>query len=175
MKYVFTFDEDRCSACGACRMGCIDQNDIDIESGESCFRRTYEDEIELKDGGLYCVYLSAACMHCENAPCIDACPAGCIKKDQETGFTVYDNTNCIGCKSCALACPFGAPVFRKSDGKMVKCDGCNIRVKNGLKPACVRACSFGALDCVAEADFNASEGGKACSQLLKNLGLQKYS
>ena len=80
-------------------------------------------------------------MHCVDAPCISACPVGCLSKDPETGFTVYDNTNCIGCKSCAMACPFGAPRYRKSDGKMVKCDGCNIRVKNGLEPACVKSCT----------------------------------
>lgn len=173
MKYVFTFDERRCSACGACRMGCIDQNDIDITAGEECFRRTYDEEIGLENGEIYCAYLSASCMHCQDAPCIDACPVGCLKKDPETGFTVYDNTNCVGCKSCALACPFGAPVFRKSDGKMVKCDGCNVRVKHGLKPACVLACSFGAIDCVPEEEFKAEEHGKACSQLLQAQGLQK--
>ena len=44
-----------------------------------------------------------------------------------------------------MACPFGAPRYRKSDGKMVKCDGCNTRVKNGLQPACVHSCPTGAL------------------------------
>ena len=112
-------------------------------------------------------------MHCEDAPCIAACPAGCISKDPETGFTIYDNTNCIGCKSCAMACPFGAPRYRKSDGKMVKCDGCNIRVKNGLQPACVRACSFGALTCVTEEEYAASGSTKACHVLIHQLGLKK--
>ncbi len=112
-------------------------------------------------------------MHCDDAPCISACPVGCLRKDPETGFTVYDNANCIGCKSCALACPFGAPRFRPSDGKMVKCDGCNIRVKNGLQPACVRACSFGALTCVTEEEYLADNGKKACNVLLKRLALKR--
>ena len=30
MKHVFVFDEDRCCACSACMMGCMDQNDIDL-------------------------------------------------------------------------------------------------------------------------------------------------
>ncbi len=171
MKYVFTFNESRCSACGACRMGCMDQHDADPAAGEIGYRRTYDEELEMADGSVSFVYLSTTCMHCQDAPCIDACPVGCLKKDGETGFTVYDNTNCIGCKSCALACPFGAPHFRRSDGKMVKCDGCNTRVKNGLKPACVLACSFEAIDCVPESDFNAGEQGKACNGLLKGLGL----
>ena len=104
MKHVFVFDEDRCCACSACMMGCMDQNDIDLSAGEACYRKTYDNEVELADGSIYCAYLSAACMHCDDAPCITACPVGCLSKNPETGFTVYDNTNCIGCKSCALAC-----------------------------------------------------------------------
>ena len=173
MKHVFVFDADKCCACSACMMGCMDQNDIDLAAGEQCYRKTFDNKIELADGGVYCAYLSTACMHCTDAPCIDACPVGCLKKDPETGFTIYDNTNCIGCKSCAMACPFGAPRYRESDGKMVKCDGCNTRVKNGLQPACVRACSFGALTCVTEEEYKASGSDKACNALIDKLGLRK--
>ena len=166
MKYTFTFDEDKCCACSACMIACMDQNDIDVESGEQCFRKTYDPEL-VTDEGLVCVYLSTACMHCVDAPCIAACPSGCLKKDSLTGFTVYDNTNCIGCKSCAMACPFGAPRYRKSDGKMVKCDGCNTRVKNGLKPACVRACPFGALNCISEEEYASGLNDRACNTLIE--------
>lgn len=173
MKHVFTFDESRCCACSSCMIGCIDQNDIHVEDGEACYRKTFDREIELEDGGIYCAYLSTACMHCVDAPCVSACPTGCLQKDPETGFTIYDNSKCIGCKSCAMACPFGAPRFRMADGKMVKCDGCNERVKAGLQPACVRACTFGALQCVTEEEYAASGSEKACSALIDRLGLRK--
>ena len=44
------------------------------------------------------------CRHCEDAPCAKACPVGC--------FTITDEVQlneslCIGCKMCVLACPFG--------------------------------------------------------------------
>ncbi len=169
MKHIFVFDQDKCSACSACMMGCMDQNDIDLAAGDQCFRKTYDNELKLNDGSNYCAYISAACMHCTDAPCITACPVGCLSKDPETGFTIYDNTNCIGCKSCAMACPFGAPRYRAADGKMVKCDGCNDRVKNGMKPACVRACSFGALQCMTEEEFKAQENLRALHTIAKNL------
>ena len=56
---------------------------------------------------------------------------------------------------------------------MVKCDGCNTRVKNGLQPACVRACSFGALTCVTEEEYQAAGSGKACSALLSQYAPKK--
>ena len=74
-----------------------------------------------------------------------------------------------------MACPFGAPRYRKADGKMVKCDGCNERVKNGMKPACVRNCSFGALDCIPEEEYLNSGSDKACNHLIEKLGLKKKS
>ena len=173
MKQVFVFDPDQCCACSACMIGCIDQNDTDLAAGDVCFRKTFDTEIPLANGETYCAYLSTACMHCTDAPCIAACPVGCLSKDPDTGFTVYDNTNCIGCKSCAMACPFGAPRYRASDRKMVKCDGCNERVKNGLQPACVKACPFGALTCVPEDAYRAGGSGKACSALIDSLGLRR--
>ena len=50
MKHVFVFDQDKCSACSACMMGCMDQNDIDLAAGDQCFRKTYDNEIALADG-----------------------------------------------------------------------------------------------------------------------------
>ena len=119
MKSVIVFDPDKCCACSACAVACMDQNDIDVQAREESYRRTFDLELD-EDGGLYCAYLSSACNHCSDAPCIAACPVGCIKKDPKTGMTIYDNHNCIGCKSCAMACPFGAPLpaLRWKNGQM---------------------------------------------------------
>jgi Fe-S-cluster-containing dehydrogenase component len=114
----------------------MDQNDIDIESGETSFRNV--------SAGQDFKYQSTSCRHCENPACIEACVMNCIFKDPETGLTIYDNSLCIGCKSCYEACPFSIPSFNKEE-KMEKCDGCATRVKNGLSPACVKICPSGAL------------------------------
>ena len=70
--------------------------------------------------------------------------------DPATGLTRYDTTHCIGCHSCAMACPYGAPTFRPTgEGrpreKMEKCHGCLERIQAGLQPACVHSCPTGAL------------------------------
>lgn len=152
MRYVFSFDADKCCACGACKIACIDQNDTDISAGEPCLRDVAAREIKCDDGTVEFRYLTTACMHCENAACISACPVDCLFRDPETGLVVFDNSKCIGCKKCSRVCPHDAIRFRKSDGKMTKCDGCYIRIQHGLLPACVRACPFGALSCTAVQD-----------------------
>ena len=91
-------------------------------------------------------------MHCADAPCVLACPSGCLRKDPHTALTLYDNTNCIGCHSCSMACPFGAPKF-DALGKMVKCDGCFVRLEHGLQPACVKGCPFSAISMSTEEEY----------------------
>lgn len=143
MSGRFVFDPDRCVACGACAVACMDQNDVDLAAGDQPFRRCETSE---RGMGMAVTmrYLSSGCLHCDDAPCIAACPMGCIARDAETGLVLCDNTACIGCRRCAAVCPSGAPVFGP-DGKMRKCDGCIERVRAGLLPACVRACPFEAL------------------------------
>ena len=46
------------------------------------------------------------CRHCENAPCIQVCPAKALDKD-ENGLISRAVNLCIRCKSCITACPFG--------------------------------------------------------------------
>lgn len=147
MNYVFNLDFDKCVACGACAVACMDQNDISLKDGDKPFRSVAVVE-RPGDPNREITYLSMGCMHCANAPCVAACPVGCLRKN-EMGLTVYDNSACIGCHSCAMACPFGAPTFR-ANGKMEKCNGCQARLEYGMLPACVRACPTGALTCMPE-------------------------
>ena len=144
MKLLFEFDEKKCSACGACAVACMDQNDVAVEEGQQPYRKVFQYE-----DGSHRVYISIACLHCPDAPCVTACPSGCLYKDPETGLTRYDTTCCIGCHSCAMACPYGAPTFHRVEGthreRMEKCHGCLERVRAGLTPACVHACPTGAL------------------------------
>ena len=75
MKKFLFFDSEKCSACGACALACMDQNDIDIPAGEQPFRNTFT--LEEETGALH--FYSVSCMHCEDAPCVMGCPCGSIK------------------------------------------------------------------------------------------------
>ena len=52
------------------------------------------------------------CMHCENPPCLEACPAeGAIYKRPD-GIVLFDGEKCTGCQACGDACPYDAIRFR---------------------------------------------------------------
>lgn len=145
MRIVFDFDPVKCSACGACAIACMDQNDIDLSAGMQPFRKVY-----LKESATDRLYLSISCMHCPDAPCAAACRLGCIRHDEATGLTLADTTKCVGCRMCAKACPYDAITFRptgeaRPKAKMEKCHGCLERIQAGLDPACVQSCPTGAL------------------------------
>ncbi len=166
-KVIFDFDKDKCTACQACVMACFDQNDIDVTHHQHPFRNAFS--VEKTTGDVdKCAYLSIACMHCTDAPCVMACPIGCLYKDDETGLTLYDNSNCIGCHSCSMACPFGIPSFNL-EGKMVKCDGCVERLKEGMEPACIRVCPNEAIVCMSEEEFNKSQHGKSLRLVAESM------
>ncbi|XBS70715.1 4Fe-4S dicluster domain-containing protein [Acerihabitans sp. KWT182] len=46
------------------------------------------------------------CRHCEDAPCARVCPVNAITHGPDC--ILLNESLCIGCKLCALACPFGA-------------------------------------------------------------------
>ena len=143
MNKTIYLDLELCVGCGACVVACMDQNDTYPEKGQPAFRRIYRVEGgEFPDAGIQ--YISAACVHCEDSPCVIGCPTGAVTRDDRTGAIVVNETLCIGCHSCALACPFGVPRYDQDD-KMRKCDLCIERVEAGLEPACVRVCPTGAL------------------------------
>ena len=57
------------------------------------------------------LYLALSCGHCAKPACAAVCPRGCIKKDEETGAVLVENSGCAGCGNCLHACPFSAPQF----------------------------------------------------------------
>lgn len=143
MEKSIYLDVSLCAGCGACVVACMDQNDIYPEKGQPPLRRIYR----VEDGAsseASILYVSAACMHCSDSPCVIGCPTGAIARDTRTGAVLVNRDICIGCHSCAIACPFGVPRYDSQD-KMSKCTLCVERVKLGLKPACVRVCPTGAL------------------------------
>lgn len=87
------------------------------------------------------------CMHCDRPACASACIVGALVK-QEDGAVTWDGGKCIGCRYCMVACPFQVPSFEYDKAiqpRIMKCDFCHARRKNGGLPACVESCPAEAL------------------------------
>jgi Fe-S-cluster-containing dehydrogenase component len=52
-------------------------------------------------------FLPMLCNHCEDAPCVKACPTESLSR-REDGIVVYDQDKCCGTRACMNACPYGA-------------------------------------------------------------------
>ncbi len=94
--------------------------------------------------------MSDVCKHCATAPCEQACPTGALIYNEFANVYVQSEI-CNGCAYCVAACPFGVVVRSEFDGHAHKCTLCYDRQKDGLVPACAKACptasiQFGPLD-----------------------------
>lgn len=133
----FYIDSSRCSGCKTCQVSCKDKNDIDV--GRK-FRRVYEygggSWAKDSDGAwtnqTFAYYLSVACNHCDDPICVAGCPTQAMHKRQDNGLVLVDQDKCIGCRYCAMRCPYGAPQYDKEKKVMSKCDGCLDRLEQGL-------------------------------------------
>ncbi len=137
------FEARTCVGCYACVVACMDQNDLDVLAGDVPLRHVVHIE-DAVTGEVRVTHVSLACQHCEAAECLDACPSRALVRDAATGAVIVRPELCIGCHSCAMACPFGVPRFGR-DGVMRKCDACHARTRFGYAPACADVCPTGAL------------------------------
>jgi anaerobic dimethyl sulfoxide reductase subunit B (iron-sulfur subunit) len=130
------YNENNCIGCRACEAACKQEFDLPVG-----VRRR---RVIIREEGKYpnprVRYLSTGCNHCAEPACIKSCPVGAITKEPRFGAVLIDQARCNGCKRCAAACPYGAPVFNEATQKMDKCTLCVHRLKEGLPPACVRTC-----------------------------------
>jgi len=55
------------------------------------------------------------------------------------------NLLCVGCKSCAVVCPFGTIYFEIIPFLTFKCDLCEGRLAKREVPLCVSSCPKGAI------------------------------
>lgn len=171
MTLSLLIDAKRCSGCQACIVACMDQNDLFNLKRKDFWRQVYKAESgDFPEVSIS--YISLACMHCQDAPCLLGCPKGAIYKESETGIVAVSQEHCIGCHSCSMACPFGIPRF-DIDGKMEKCQMCKERVQYGLEPACVQTCPAKALSFGEVNELAQQVSTKSASKILAAISTIK--
>jgi formate dehydrogenase iron-sulfur subunit len=178
-------DITKCIGCRACQVACKQWNDREGEQTEyqwqiglqnpptlSAKTLTLITFHELPDGkapgGLHYLFTMRRCLHCLEPACASACPTTALER-QPDGPVRYNADQCIGCRYCIWACPWGVPTAEWDSlaPKIEKCTHCADRADQPLplsfngqslsaaensafrskivEPACVKACPADAL------------------------------
>lgn len=134
-------DYSLCVGCEACTSVCKQI----FEVTPSIFRTKISERptgrfyAGLTKGGMRKVFKKNACLHCNEASCVLACPTKACHKD-ENGLVVIDEKLCIRCNYCAKNCPYNAISYDRPNAKMEKCSLCSARIAEGLEPFCSSIC-----------------------------------
>lgn len=183
--FGYGLDLSRCNGNRRCVEACVEENnqsrasegarhsnpihwitvlEVDREDGVNLERATaYYDPATVPAPGK--AYIPVACQQCDDPACVKVCPVKATWPEKD-GIVVIDYDQCIGCRCCMAACPYGARHFNWSEphlpaealnpqthvlgnrprmrGVVEKCTWCIQRTRKGLYPACHDACPTGA-------------------------------
>jgi hydrogenase-4 component A len=92
-------DPKRCIGCYTCMAACVGKHQsLGLQAHPRLFvTHTHAGTMPIQ------------CRHCEDSACITVCPVKAITR--KDGSVQLNESICIGCKMCGLACPFGAITF----------------------------------------------------------------
>jgi formate dehydrogenase iron-sulfur subunit len=154
------FDEVRCIGCRNCEAACNKVNSLPPPEQPftdlSVLKRkrrtdakafTVVNQYATGDSGKGPVFRKIQCNHCLEPACASACFVKAFQKTP-TGAVIYDETVCVGCRYCMVACPFEIPTYEYDNAftpRVRKCTLCYPRISEGKLPGCVEACPKEAL------------------------------
>jgi formate dehydrogenase iron-sulfur subunit len=164
----FFTDTTLCIGCKACEVACKQWNQLPADgykltghsydntkalSATTWRHVAFVEHARLADGSgktVNWLMMSDVCKHCTHAGCMQACPTGAIIRN-EFGDVYVQPDVCNGCGYCVPSCPFGVVELNHDDGRAFKCTLCYDRQKDGIEPACAKACptdsiTFGDVD-----------------------------
>jgi formate dehydrogenase iron-sulfur subunit len=143
------FDARLCVGCHGCVLACRERNDLPKTApldrlGEDSFLG-----IEPRATRAGARNVRRACMHCLKPACAAACPVGALKK-REDGSVTYDDSICIGCRYCVVACPFDVPRYEWTSPATPRVRKCHLcwqarQERPDSATACAAVCPTGAL------------------------------
>ncbi|MEC5344517.1 4Fe-4S binding protein [Brenneria populi] len=154
-------DSKKCIGCRTCEIACV------LAHGDgkttSLSPERFSPRLRVVKG--MNISTTVQCRQCEDAPCASVCPNGAIIRADDHIKVLQEK--CIGCKTCVVACPYGAmsvigkPVARVDHYQTLglcikaeaqKCDLCEGRAAG---PACVEVCPTKALRTIGHDDIQA--------------------
>ncbi len=156
---------DRCVACKTCEIQCaLKRSSLSQRLPEAIYEAVSPmPRLQVQPIGDH-GSLPIQCRHCEDAPCLDACPSGALQREKD-GLVVMQGGKCIGCWMCLMVCPFGAIKPFREFRKAIKCDSCL-----GMEePYCIAHCPTGALVFMAKEEFLKEYGKDFKKQIFNQL------
>jgi len=144
MSKGILYDATMCIGCRQCEKACAERNKLtyndDVANAESLSEHKLTTIVTRGDK-----FMRRLCMACKDPACASVCPVGALHKTA-LGPVTYDESKCMGCRYCMMACPFSVPRYEWSKliPRVRKCDTCADRVAAGRPTACAEACPTGA-------------------------------
>ncbi len=187
--WCMVIDLRACDGCKLCTLACQKRHNLRDE-------QTWINVYDMKDSSGGTFPMPRPCMMCEDPPCVYICPVGANLHTDE-GLVLVDTNACIGSRACMAACPYEARYFNWSEppapkrlpmastpqmpvakkGTVGKCVFCADRLPYGELPACVSACSMGALyigDLVTDVAVNGPGTSVVLSEFLHDNDAVRY-
>jgi formate dehydrogenase iron-sulfur subunit len=141
MPKALLYDATRCIGCLACEGACAETNQLPYDDAIAAEKRTSDHKYTFVMVKNEDKYLRRMCQHCLDPACVSACPVGALQKTA-AGPVIYEESRCMGCRYCMVACPFGMPKYEWSKllPKVRKCILCPDRIAAGKPTSCTEAC-----------------------------------
>lgn len=147
MNKFIVADAANCIGCHACEVACVTRHHQD---GWPQQRSHFLPRIHVFSQGN--ASTATTCRHCNDAPCVSSCPTQALHF--ANGSVQLKESLCIGCKNCAIACPFGAiEMVAKGDDAPRLAQKCDLCSDSASGPACVANCPTQALRLMDEASL----------------------
>jgi formate dehydrogenase iron-sulfur subunit len=144
MSKALLYDATLCIGCKQCEQGCAEKNKLPYDNAVAAedTQSAHKYTVVLTKGEKF---MRRLCMNCSDPACASVCPVGALRKTA-AGPVIYEESRCMGCRYCMVACPFGVPKYEwnKVLPRVQKCTMCPDRVAAGQQTACADACPTGA-------------------------------
>ena len=101
MRWGMAIELKRCIGCNACVLACKAEHFLPPQ--------IFWNRVLIGEKGKYpqvtkLIY-SVRCNHCAEPKCVKVCPTGATQQ-REDGIVWIDDTKCVGCRYCMVACPY---------------------------------------------------------------------